>query len=163
MYSVKKVKKKAIRKSDNMKKLRIIFLILTIACIAFIWKNSFATGAKSSDCSGFVKDIINYILSLFGAEPLTEHVVRKVAHFTEFSALAFLLILDFILYDRKNYMGYGLFIGLLVALIDETIQLFSNGRSSSVIDVWIDFSGLCCGFIITFLFYKIFSNRKQIV
>ena len=40
---------------------------------------------------------------------------------------------------------------LLVALADETIQLFSPGRGSQVTDVWIDFAGACLGILLAWL------------
>lgn len=39
----------------------------------------------------------------------------------------------------------SLFSGLLVALTDETIQLFVPGRSGQVTDVWLDFLGILAG------------------
>ena len=34
------------------------------------------------------------------------------------------------------------------ALTDETIQLFSPGRSSQVLDVWLDFMGVLAGLLV---------------
>ena len=62
----------------------------------------------------------------------------------------------------KNYWDKVLFSGLLVAVIDETIQLFPKGRSSSVVDVWIDFAGVFSAFVVTVLLYK-FLEKKNIV
>ena len=55
-------------------------------------------------------------------------------------------------------------IGLLVALIDETIQLFPVCRSSSVKDVWLDFSGVIFGTIILLVLRQIylFKLRKTL-
>ena len=38
--------------------------------------------------------------------------------------------------------------GIAVALADETIQLYTPGRSSSVWDVWLDFSGVMAGILV---------------
>ena len=38
--------------------------------------------------------------------------------------------------------------GLLTALTDETIQMFSDGRSSQLTDVWLDFSGVMAGILV---------------
>ena len=38
--------------------------------------------------------------------------------------------------------------GVLTALTDETIQLFSEGRSSQVTDVWLDSAGVLAGILV---------------
>ena len=38
--------------------------------------------------------------------------------------------------------------GLLTALTDETIQMFSDGRSSQLTDVWLDLSGAMAGILV---------------
>ncbi len=42
--------------------------------------------------------------------------------------------------------------GVLTALTDETIQLFSEGRSSQVTDVWLDSAGVLVGILIALVF-----------
>ena len=37
---------------------------------------------------------------------------------------------------------------LLTALTDETIQMFSDGRSSQLTDVWLDLSGAMAGILV---------------
>lgn len=94
---------------------------------------------------------------------ITEHIVRKLAHFTEFTALGFLLSIDVVLFLKniKQYAWVSLFTGLLVALIDETIQLFPLGRSSSVKDVWLDFLGVIFGTILLFVLERIYFYRLR--
>lgn len=144
-----------------MKKTRIIYLILTIACISFIWINSFLDAEESSKLSNGILIFINNILLSFGIkESFSEFIIRKMAHFSEFAVLAFLLTKNFKFANvNMKLVGYGVpFIGLLVALVDETIQMFSFGRTSSVIDVWIDFCGVCVGFGITMLTGNLLKN-----
>lgn len=52
---------------------------------------------------------------------------------------------------------------LLAAVMDETIQSFSLGRSPSVFDVWIDVAGGCTGIALLFLGAKIHTwfQRKE--
>lgn len=148
-----------------MKKLRIIFLLLTVACLAFIWINSSFDAEESSGISGGILGIINnFIMSLGFKREFSEHLIRKTAHFTEYAGLSFLITTDFKLfcYDIKKSWDKVLFLGLLVAIIDETIQLFPAGRSSKVTDVWIDFGGVCFAFIVTILIY-VFLEKKNII
>ncbi len=47
-----------------------------------------------------------------------------------------------------RHMSWPILGGLLTALTDETIQLFSPGRSSQVLDVWLDFMGVLAGLLV---------------
>ena len=53
-------------------------------------------------------------------------------------------------------MGFG----LAVACIDETIQIFTPGRASSLIDVWIDASGFALGLLLIVIFHTITNKIK---
>lgn len=146
-----------------MKKARIIFLFLTLACLLFIWINSSLGGEESSGLSGGVIGIINdFIMGLGFDKEFSEHFIRKTAHFTEYAGLSFLITTDFKLFGIKikDYWDKVMFSGLLAAVIDETIQIFPKGRSSSVADVWIDFCGICCAFMVTEILYKFLEKRN---
>lgn len=134
-------------------KRKLIYLV-TILWIAFIWCNSFINGPTSSDISGGVLDFINFVLSFIGIKyEFSGFIIRKLAHFTEYFVLGLLLCFD--LKNMKIKLYNSLFIGLVIALIDESIQLFSVGRASSVIDVWIDFSGVIISFLVIKILHKI--------
>lgn len=54
--------------------------------------------------------------------------------------------------------------GLSTAVIDETIQLFVDGRAGMIKDVLLDFSGVVTGFAVMLAFYLIYiriRKRKQ--
>ena len=53
--------------------------------------------------------------------------------------------------------------GLLTALTDETIQMFSDGRSSQLTDVWLDFSGVCSGVFAALLVLTFFHMMKWFI
>ena len=61
---------------------RIIFTIALIWCILFIFHNSLETSSISSARSHEVMQKINAILAHLNIGPLSEHVVRKLAHFS---------------------------------------------------------------------------------
>ncbi|MGN1317769.1 MAG: VanZ family protein [Lachnospirales bacterium] len=141
-----------------MKYLKYIFIIFTIFCIVFIWYHSFQDGNESSLESQGVMNILKVIFSTFGLpDNISEYALRKMAHFLEFSGLGFLFTCDLYLWIKKPIKGMPLilFLGLLVGCIDETIQLFSVGRSSKVIDVWVDFSGICASVIVTVILIRL--------
>ena len=146
---------------------KYLFIIITFFVIGFIWWNSSKNGEESSGISqGVLYEIMQIFARIGISTDITEHIIRKLAHFTEFTALGILLSIDTVLFlkNMKQYVWIPLFIGLLVALIDETIQLFPIGRSSSVNDVWIDFSGVIFGTILLLVLKQIylFKLRKTL-
>ena len=146
---------------------KYLFIIITFFVIGFIWWSSSKNGEESSGISqGVLYEIMQIFARIGISTDITEHIIRKLAHFTEFTALGILLSIDTVLFlkNMKQYVWIPLFIGLLVALIDETIQLFPIGRSSSVKDVWIDFSGVIFGTILLLVLKQIylFKLRKTL-
>ena len=120
-----------------------------VLMLAFIWGNSLVPADGSSAMSGGVLEAIQSALTaLFGASPewLTEHVVRKCAHFTEYFALGLVstnLVRGYL--GKKPGLAGKLWPQLLlvvpIPIIDETIQLFSDGRSGQLTDVLLDLAG----------------------
>lgn len=128
---------------------RVIFTAALIACIAFIFRNSMESGTVSSARSQAVMVYINNLLAKVHLSPLSEHTVRKLAHFSEFALEGFLLMLCIRVYTKHfvRHMSWPLLGGMTTALMDETIQLHSPNRTSSVVDVWIDMSGVVAGLL----------------
>ena len=136
-----------------MNKRRFVLPLLTILMLIFIWGNSFMDGVSSTGNSDFILDFLNSL----GIGGIFETIpIRKVAHFSEYLILSVLFVADIFAYESfDRFYWLPLSFSLVVACIDETIQLFSLGRESSLIDVWIDFSGAVAGFIISLLIIKI--------
>lgn len=133
---------------------RVVFTVALIACIWFIFSNSMAVATVSTDSSGRVLAWMRIILRRLGqpglAEHLTMHIVRKLAHFCEYTLEGFLLMLCMRVYSRHplRHITVPMLGGVLTALTDETIQLFSEGRSSQVTDVWLDSVGVLAGILV---------------
>lgn len=132
---------------------RVIFTIALIACIAFIFRNSLESGALSSARSQAIMQKINEILSVVNLGPLSEHTVRKLAHFAEFTLEGFLLMLCLRVYTNRfvRHISWPLLGGMTTALLDETIQRFIPNRTSQVTDVWIDMAGVVFGALIALI------------
>ena len=132
---------------------RVIFTIALIACIAFIFRNSLESGALSSARSQAVMQKINEVLSVVNLGPLSEHTVRKLAHFAEFTLEGFLLMLCLRVYTNRfvRHISWPLLGGMTTALLDETIQRFIPNRTSQVTDVWIDMAGVVFGALIALI------------
>ena len=143
--------------------MRKILIILLILVLAFIWGHSCMSVSESRDESSRVMDVITPFLEFFiGKGNVTLHLVRKLAHFTEFAALGAILALLFPL------TGKGLLVsascGLLAGFLDETIQIFSD-RGDQISDVWLDFSGALFGLfvfsLLRLLVQRILSRRSH--
>ena len=120
---------------------RHIWTLFYIAFIIFIFSNSMQVATESARQSA---DVLHYLQEFLGTGWLTDHIVRKAAHFSEFALLGILGVQCMRQYTGRCMLP-TLFTGLLTALTDETIQLLVEGRSGQVSDVWIDFAGCCCG------------------
>ena len=132
--------------------LSAVLICLCIVTVAFIWGNSMLDRETSSNMSNLVLTVLEPIIRSFGIVSEDDRWLRKLAHFTEFGALgAELLFLAAV----KGRLGLQAavncaFAALLVALMDETIQL-ASGRGSQVLDVLLDFSGALTGILIAWL------------
>lgn len=133
------------------RKRMILCIALLIAVLSFIWGNSLTSGADSGAMSGKLMAWINAFLRLdeSGAEVL-HHLIRKMAHFTEFACLGLLLAWLFgMMGEKKGHLFcMPLFCGMAAACVDETIQVFVPDRGPSPIDIWIDTCGAATGIAI---------------
>ena len=133
---------------------RVLFTLALAGCIWFIFSNSMAVADVSSVSSGRVLQLLQAVLRRLGhpalAQRLTMHIVRKLAHFCEYTLEGFLLMLCMRVYSRHplRHITVPMLGGVLTALTDETIQLFSEGRSSQVTDVWLDSAGVLAGILV---------------
>ena len=132
---------------------RVLFTLALLGCIVFIFSNSMKIGEVSQGSSGRVLAWMRIILRRLGhpglADRLTMHIVRKLAHFCEYMLEGFLLMLCMRVYTRQYiwHISVPMLGGVLTALTDETIQIFSPGRSSQVTDVWLDSAGVLAGIL----------------
>lgn len=127
----------------------VILIILILTTLAFIWGNSMQSIEASQALSVGVLEKVKPVLEVVaGAGNVTDHLIRKLAHFIEFAALGSQLAVLLILFGRVRLQLVlnCTFFGLTVALLDETIQIFSY-RGSQVQDIWLDFAGFCTGLL----------------
>ena len=137
---------------------RVLFTLALAGCIWFIFSNSMAVADVSSVSSGRVLQLLQAVLRRLGhpvlAQRLTMHIVRKMAHFCEYTLEGFLLMLCMRVYSRRyvRHISVPMLGGVLTAMADETIQIYSPGRSSQVTDVWLDSAGVLVGILIALVF-----------
>ena len=137
---------------------RVLFTLALAGCIWFIFSNSMAVAEVSSVSSGRVLQLLQAVLRRLGmpglAQRLTMHIVRKMAHFCEYTLEGFLLMLCMRVYTRRyvRHISVPMLGGVLTAMADETIQIYSPGRSGQVTDVWLDSAGVLAGILIALVF-----------
>ena len=145
---------------------KVVFsAVLVCLAVCFIFSNSLKDGEESNRQSGIVMELLRNIFDPTGAmeEDTFHYFVRKGAHFTEFALLGFSLwLLMLSLRDKFGIFcpGVMLFAALATAVTDEFIQSFT-GRTSSVTDVLIDFSGALTAFLMLSLFRVILRKRTK--
>ena len=144
--------------AENQKaRLRLLLRLVLIATLCFIWSNSLVGKEGSASLSRTVTAWLNGI-----GIPVTEHFVRKSAHFCEFGLLGCELMLLFWLRSGVCFQNLcnAAFAALLSAVTDETIQIFS-GRGSQVLDVVLDFSGALTGILLVSLLIQVMGKQKS--
>jgi len=143
------------------KRLRLCSALL-IANLIIIWGNSLLPGDVSGAISDAVKAILMPIVELFfpgtGSSGGGGGLLRKVAHFTEFTCLG--MCLSWLLAMLGKHRALPLLFGFLTACVDETIQAFVPGRNPSPVDVAIDTSGVITCMILLFAGHYIYKIRK---
>ena len=181
-----------------MRKTKKVLLVLACLMLAFIWGHSLMSveqsGAESLRVVELLKSLVSRVCGLLGIGGagevvwITDHLVRKTAHFVEFAVLGGLFGLvtgagaktgepdagsercgeSDAGSERCGVRGGGAvrvicacLLGLLAAFLDETLQIFS-GRGSMVADVWLDFAGVVFGVAVITLGRWIVGQRKDV-
>ena len=138
-----------------------ICMTLLMLNLLFIWGNSLLPAEVSQSISGWVAEILPIRQTTVVSE-MKFHLIRKLAHFLEFTALG--LLLRWLLYLLQKHGGYALLLGLTAACVDEIIQTFVPGRGPGLKDVGIDACGVMAGMILMQAGYYVIRKiqNKQI-
>lgn len=139
------------------KRLRLCGALL-IAVLVFIWGNSILPGEVSQDFSDWVKSLLAPVFSGGGSGSGGSGLLRKIAHYTEFTVLGILLGWLFGMLRRGKLLPVGC--GVTAACVDETIQFFVPGRSPGLKDVVIDSLGVLTGLILLWIGHTIIKKRS---
>lgn len=146
-------------------KLRLFLCIgALVLMLGVIWGNSMTPGNISGQMSGWVSQLIGKILPFLSPESEHGHLlVRKIAHFSEFALLGLLLRWLFAMLCGPKLLrfAFSLGSGMLAAVIDECIQLFSPGRVCSFWDMCIDWSGVLAGIFVFILARLLYLRIKK--
>lgn len=150
------------RKEETKTGFALICWILTVACMGVIFWLSSRTADESSQQSTAILDLL---IGIFGDNVFTTFIVRKSAHFLEYTGLSFLFHLSFFAtYGKPKYL-YSVALTSLYAISDEVHQLFVEGRSCQISDWAIDTAGAILGalvfFVILLIRGRIRKNKKS--
>lgn len=135
-------------KVKNIK--RIIYLILVIIWMIVVFSFSNQNGTKSQGSSDIITNKIveisddYFALDIKSSEDTISFVVRKLAHFSIYF-LGGILIYNFIntfSINKKYIIIFSIVLGVVYACTDELHQLFIDGRSAQMMDVFIDSCGV---------------------
>ena len=141
----------------------IISLVFTLLTLAFIWGSSMLPKVQSANQSNGVFASLQGVLDkIFGAGVITEEILRKLAHGGEFMLLGVEICLVWLFSARFSLKTLHeiCFLGLFVAVADESIQILSK-RGPLVSDILIDFGGIIVGVLIFFGVYAIVKTVKN--
>lgn len=139
-------------------RLRLCATLLALD-LAFIWSNSLLPAEVSKAFSDWVKALLVPAASVDDPASLGSGILRKIAHFTEFMTLGMLLSWGLAMLQKKSF--WGIVLGHLAAIIDETIQAFVPGRGPGLADVLLDTAGATAGIFLLTLGHALFQRTKQ--
>ena len=139
------------------KRLRLCITLL-ICNLIFIWGNSLLPGEVSGAFSDWVKSILAQVLPVKPDDGGGTGLLRKLAHFSEFTALGMCLAWLHGMLQKGKIQPF--LWGVAAAAVDETIQRFVPDRGPSVKDVCIDSAGVLTGIVLLWLGYSFIKKRS---
>lgn len=132
-----------------------ISFIITLLWVAVIFSFSLQPATTSSEVSRgvghwLVDTFVPFLSERLETMPVEQlellHILlRKAGHFSEYFILGILAVLTVLQTKLRYGKLSALVFCVLVATVDETIQLFVSGRSGQVTDVMLDSVGALCG------------------
>jgi VanZ family protein len=127
----------------------VAWLIASLVWTAVIWGHSLLKGPESAGESALVVQLVRPVFELVGMHDTKTItlIVRKLAHFSEYAILGYLVGRLRGSLGRQRRVEFALTVAwvLLAPVVDESIQLLVPGRSGSPVDVLIDLSGVVLG------------------
>lgn len=150
-----------------------ISFIITLLWIAVIFSFSLQPANTSSELSlGVGHWLVELLPSTLSERLLAmpreqldflHTLLRKTGHLSEYLILGILTQFTVLQTKLKYKKIAGILFGILVASVDETIQLFVEGRSGQVSDVLLDGVGVLCGIfvLISIIKIKIFGREES--
>lgn len=138
-----------------MKKIKVIWCIVSVSIMALIFFFSSQTATESSDTSGRLATLLAKALgSIFHGEALEnimslcQFIVRKGAHFLLYTILGISVYNSLPQGGRWTRFFIAVGICIVYAISDEVHQTFVDGRSGEIRDVFVDSTGSLVGAVL---------------
>ena len=131
-----------------------VSLIIVLTLLILIFCLSHENGEDSTETSGWFTTLINFILPF----PVSESVVRTLAHFSEFACLSFFMNNLFVSYKNKLSPVISCTLSFVYAITDEIHQIFIPGRACQFQDMMVDLAGIISGMIVFSLLYFVIKK-----
>ena len=152
--------------------LRIILILLLLGTFYIIFGFSSQDGEKSGSLSRRITEKIATLIPQIQKENeiekenimnTMESIIRKMAHFSIYTAVGLLLMALVSTYNikEKNRLIISLTTGIIYATSDEIHQSFVPGRSPMITDIVIDTMGVILGILLIILGKKIIKKYKK--
>lgn len=142
--------------------LLILLLILGVLWTVFIFSRSAKTVSESAKESG---QVTSFLQMLLGGLPISEHLIRKLAHFAEYLILSLPLAGAALLLTRQWLLAASWGYTVAVAVCDEFIVQAISGRGSRISDVLIDSAGSLLGVLfmvaVVWFFRRMHKRRGE--
>ncbi|MFI3260508.1 MAG: VanZ family protein [bacterium] len=142
-----------------MKNFKLLIVFLWCLLIFLLSNQDATTSANTS--TNFTKVVINVVEFIFNRDFDDQYIidacfsiVRKGAHFTLFFILGFVVCSTLKEYIYGKLYLYSFGICLFFAISDEFHQLFLEGRTAQISDVFVDSFGAAGGILLYFLYNK---------
>lgn len=126
---------------------RTLILPIALAVVIFVF-SSFSTESSNAQ-SGLVVNILAAIFPQIADLDCLVTIVRKLAHFTEYTLLGFFAARTFKAYGKNPFWSVAA--SSAYAVSDELHQLLVPGRSCQITDILIDSAGAAFGALIYYL------------
>lgn len=153
------------KKRETSQGTQRVWLWALVVYTGFIYFNSLVPASLSSQESGTLLETFHHFLVTVGNDGvwLTEHIIRKTAHFIEYAGLGCMICGYCRTWhrERAGRLRTAGELAFIIPFVDETIQLFVPGRSGQISDVWLDISGTVFGLILATLIVGWLQKRKN--
>ena len=141
-----------------------LYILLTLLWVAVIFAFSLQPADASNQISsGLVRKIVELFIPNISEEgwEVLHFLIRKAGHFTEFFVLGVFSVLALFQTKIRLKKILGLSFCAVIATMDETIQLFVNGRSGQVSDVVLDSVGALVGIAVIVIIQVLCDNKNK--
>lgn len=146
------------QQENKSKPWAILFTILSVMCMIAIFYFSAQTADESAEQSLSILEIIRKIL---GDNSFSDFIVRKAAHFCEFTLLGLLFNFTYYFCKGKQNIILSTSLASIYAVSDEIHQIFVDGRACQFRDWVVDTSGAITGMLVFMLICAIINKVKK--